>query len=487
MDKDSIFRPREWIILIFLAFTRLLAMYIVPLNDTTEARYSEIARKMLVYNDWIILWHKKGVPFWGKPPLSIWLSAISMKIFGVNAFAARLPDFLLSIILLIFVMYFIKFYRGVLVARISVLVLASTFLLYLIAGTMMMDPLLLFAVFLCEISFFRAIESGHKLSGYLFFLGLAIGLLTKGLLIVIIIGGICLIWVIWQRRWLYLWQRLPLFTGTIGMLILVLPWYILAEYKTPGFLNYFIVGEHFSRFMHTGWQGDKYGFAHAQVFGIIWIYTFVGTLPWSLFLFNRVFTLRYVREFKCSQQKIWMQYWLLCFIWPLIFFTFAHNLIYPYAAPMLPAFAILFAEFWHHYYAKSKLLLPLTSIAAIGCIIIVAIFYFNPAMIARSQNRVVALWQKEPNYTQNPLMYWRNAPEFSAEFYTHGNVDAAVDISDACSKINPLKQVYWVVADDNLYIFKDNFKSNIQIIGKIKVANTFDNLIKIINMPCSHK
>lgn len=46
-----------------------------PLFDTTESRYAEIARKMLETGNWVTLQQDYGVPFWAKPPLSIWLSA----------------------------------------------------------------------------------------------------------------------------------------------------------------------------------------------------------------------------------------------------------------------------------------------------------------------------------------------------------------------------------------------------------------------------
>ena len=51
---------------------------------------------MLETGDWLVPQFDYGVPFWGKPPLSTWLSAASMAAFGVNEFAARLPSLLLA-------------------------------------------------------------------------------------------------------------------------------------------------------------------------------------------------------------------------------------------------------------------------------------------------------------------------------------------------------------------------------------------------------
>ena len=52
--------------------------------------------------------------------------------------------------------------------------------------------------------------------------------------------------------------------GTLLMLMLMLmlmlalsvPWYVVAERHTPGFLNYFLLGEHWHRFVTPGWGGD---------------------------------------------------------------------------------------------------------------------------------------------------------------------------------------------------------------------------------------
>jgi 4-amino-4-deoxy-L-arabinose transferase-like glycosyltransferase len=87
-------------VLAALLLIRLLAMWAIPLTDTTEARYAEIARKMLETGNWVTLWHDYGIPFWAKPPLSTWTSAASMGLFGVNPLAARLPALLLSMAVL---------------------------------------------------------------------------------------------------------------------------------------------------------------------------------------------------------------------------------------------------------------------------------------------------------------------------------------------------------------------------------------------------
>jgi hypothetical protein len=76
-------------VLALAVLVRLLFLGSYPLADTTEARYAEVARLMLVSGDWITPQIEAGVPFWGKPPLSFWLTAGSFKLFGISEFAAR--------------------------------------------------------------------------------------------------------------------------------------------------------------------------------------------------------------------------------------------------------------------------------------------------------------------------------------------------------------------------------------------------------------
>lgn len=72
----------------------------VHLFDWDEVNFAECAREMLVTGDfWTVQIHFQ--PFWEKPPLFFWMQALSMKVFGVNEFAARFPNALCGIITLV--------------------------------------------------------------------------------------------------------------------------------------------------------------------------------------------------------------------------------------------------------------------------------------------------------------------------------------------------------------------------------------------------
>ncbi|HNG90068.1 MAG TPA: phospholipid carrier-dependent glycosyltransferase, partial [Saprospiraceae bacterium] len=64
---------------------------LVHLFDWDEINFAECAREMLLTGDWM----RPQVdyePFWEKPPLFLWMQAASMSLFGINEFAARLPN-----------------------------------------------------------------------------------------------------------------------------------------------------------------------------------------------------------------------------------------------------------------------------------------------------------------------------------------------------------------------------------------------------------
>lgn len=74
----------------------------VHLFDWDEINFAESAREMIVTGDYLTV-RINFIPFWEKPPLFIWLQVLSMKIFGINEFAARFPNAVCGIITLLFI------------------------------------------------------------------------------------------------------------------------------------------------------------------------------------------------------------------------------------------------------------------------------------------------------------------------------------------------------------------------------------------------
>ena len=72
----------------------------IPLFDWDEINFAECAREMLATGNYLRP-QINFAPFWEKPPLFIWFQAISMYFFGINEYAARLPNAICGIVTLL--------------------------------------------------------------------------------------------------------------------------------------------------------------------------------------------------------------------------------------------------------------------------------------------------------------------------------------------------------------------------------------------------
>ena len=318
--------------LLTLLVVRVVAMAVIPLNESTEARYGEMARKMVETGDWVLPMHDYGIPFLAKPPLWAWMSAASMGIFGVSEFAARLPALLLSIMTLglVWLLAWKRHGRGASIG--APLVLAASAGFFVAAGTVMTDPALAFSTTLALASFWLAIRYEEKFWGWMFFAGCGVGLLAKGPVALVIIGMPVFFWTLWRKEWKNLGRRLPWIGGSLLALAIAAPWYALAQMRAPEFLSYFLIGEHFHKFLDPGWNGDRYGFAHAVPHGTIWLFALLCFLPWSAAV---PMLARQARP-AWKDDDGWMLFLALWGCASLVFFTLAANIIWPYPLPALP-------------------------------------------------------------------------------------------------------------------------------------------------------
>jgi len=336
------------IIFAVIVLLRLVSMGFYPLMDTTEARYAEMARKMVETGNWITPQFDYGVPFWGKPPLSIWLTASSFSLFGISEFTARLAHLLPAGLVLWLTYAMARQQQTPPSALLAAILLSSSLLFFGISAGVMTESVLLFSTTLAMLSFWRAMDEEHvpeKRWGYLFFTALGIGMLAKGPVALVLILMPIGLWVIWHNRWARLWQSAPWIGGPLLMLAISLPWYLLAEQRTPGFLEYFIVGEHWKRFLEPGWSGDLYGEAHTQPKGTIWLLWIVSAFPWSLWVIGYLLKKPFSKTTTpLALNTPWRSYLLLWVITPMIFFSLAGNVLLTYVITGLPALMLLFSE-----------------------------------------------------------------------------------------------------------------------------------------------
>ncbi|RZS86579.1 ArnT family glycosyltransferase [Pigmentiphaga kullae] len=416
---------------------RLLAMYLLPFIDTSEPRYAEIARLMVETGNWVTPWFSPDVPFWGKPPLSFWAQAASFSAFGITEIAGRLPSLIAAVLTGALTFAYLRITTGLAGAMLAAWILATSLLSFVAAGAVLTDPFLALGTTLSMVSFRLALQGRGRCWGYGFFLGIAVGLLAKGPLVLALTGGPLLAWLCVSRgHWRSL-AKLPWVSGLLLTAVLVLPWYVMAEIRTPGFVQYFVVGEHLLRFIEPGWKGDLYGSAHLKPFGAIWWNWAMAAFPWSLLPLVGVIGL--VRERQALDQVRTrmtdeVKYLAAWALFPMLFFTFAHNILWTYVLPGLPAFAMLCAMYVRAkgWSLSSKGIVAAGALVPSVCLVLSLVVHDSTNRV-KTERELIGYAQSRGAGAYARLVYVNDRP-FSARFYSAGRAER-VELSDLAAEL----------------------------------------------------
>lgn len=329
-------------------FLGLAPLFLRPLWEPDEARYAEIPREMLALGDWLTP-RLNFVLYFEKPPLQYWLSALGMKAFGVNAFSARLPLALATLISMA-AAFLLARRLGARRPLWASFMVATTILGFVCGQILTLDAL--FAAFLVA-SFALAVEAvaaryeGRSSLGWTLgaFAAVALALLTKGLAAPVLLGGVALASLpfAWPDRKLRGALLRVLFDpfGWLLFLGLSAPWFWFVEKANPGHADFFFINEHFRRFttnQHAR-QGAKNPLLDKLYFvGIL----LVGLLPWlSATLVGLKRGWDFARRRKGPMAEAaplhrWVvAFSILAFLVPLFFFSLSHSKLPPYILPAL--------------------------------------------------------------------------------------------------------------------------------------------------------
>lgn len=411
-----------YFIIASILLLRFFSLGVYDLADTTESRYASIAMRMVLNHDWITPRYFFE-PFLAKPPLSFWATALSFKLFGFSEFTARLPHFLIMVIMSGY-SYLVLRKTSKDLALFSCAIFISTIMWSVLAGGVMTDAYLSFGLGIVMLSFYQIMIMGTKSNaiGYLFFIGIAICMLGKGPLGIVIsglsIGVYLLITKNFKQGIKDFWKKFPVITGSLLSMVIFLPWYVMAEIKTPGFLHYFIIGEHFDRFLISNWKGDLYGHAHKEPIGMIWLFFLLAVFPWSLYMiFNFVPTFvrnrdKFLSFFK-SDSNLYFAVWTII---PLLFFTLAKNIIIPYATLSLLAFSICLASYFLKNNFNHKIINGLFLVPTVILIILI----IRPDYIGKDSDKAIIATFLE---SKKPILaVYKYKPRHSTYFYSRDKI-----------------------------------------------------------------
>lgn len=315
----------------------------VHLFDWDEINFAEAAREMLATKDYFHV-QINYQPFWEKPPLFIWMQALSMKLFGINEFAARFPNAICGVITLLMA-YRIgkKFYNekfGILWA----FAFGGSVLPFLYFKSGIIDPWFNLFTFLA-IYFFACLTStssvyprSYNVIFSALFLGLAV--LTKGPVAVLIAMLCFLVFIILNRfrKVISVWEFILyiLVTATV-----CLAWFGVELVKNgPWFLQEFITYQ--VRLFRTEDAG------HGGPFYYHFLVLLFGCFPASVFAIRGMVK----RGSEVEMQRNFRNWMLILFWVVLILFSIVKTKIVHYSS--LCYFPLTYLAAYTIYYLSER-------------------------------------------------------------------------------------------------------------------------------------
>ena len=312
----------------------------VPLFEPDEGRYSEIPREMVATGDWAVP-RLNGVLYFEKPPLHYWSVAVSFLLFGQSELAARVPVKISSVGLALLALLFARKRWGETAGWLAGLITASSGLVFALARITIIDPPFSFALAGAAFAFASFAERdaagdrpGARRVLYGLHLSCAAAVMLKGLAGVVLPGGAIVFWVLLTGRWRLvprLFSPLPL----LLFLALTVPWHVVVARREPDFPSFYVVHEHFDRFLKSEHRrtGNPLYFVAVLL---------AGFLPWTAFLgrLKESWPGRTLADWRARPTEAFLWTWS---VFVLLFFSVSKSKLIPYLEPIWPAVAVLLA------------------------------------------------------------------------------------------------------------------------------------------------
>lgn len=298
-----------------------------PLFDPDEGLHAAIAQEMARTGDYVTP-RFLGEPFLDKPILFFWAEALSLRLFGMNEAAVRIPPLLFGVLGMIGVAQLGR-----------ALFDADTGLIGgIVYGTMML-PLGVSEVavhdvavvpFMCAaiVLLMRAGETGTLGSAAGAGVCLGLSVLTKGL-VGIAFAGIFALGFAAARPAITMRLALALTIAVVAAIVVAAPWYLAMERAHPGYLHYYFVERHLQGYLTATQQhaGRPWWYYVPIVAG--------GSLPWTGYLVAAA------RTARADRRRLIVWGWLIA---GFVFLSAGESKLATYVLPLFPALAILAGE-----------------------------------------------------------------------------------------------------------------------------------------------
>jgi 4-amino-4-deoxy-L-arabinose transferase-like glycosyltransferase len=301
-----------------------------------EGRYVGVAWEMAHSGNWLTP-TLDGMPFFHKPPLFYWLTAAALDAFGPVEWAARLASVGSAGLAVVALYLFVRRWLGNAPARWSAFVLASQPMYFAAAQFANLDMLVASCIAAAVLLAAHAALQFESAAPYrrplaAAYVAVALGVLAKGLIGLVLPCLVLLVWLASAARWRSV--RALLWWPGLGLAALVAaPWMAAMQQRHAGFLNYFIVVQHFERYAQTGFNSVEPAWFYVPVLAVL-------TLPWSPWLLRGVGRSPAAAADPARLRALaWS--WLGVVV---VFFSVPQSKLIGYILPALPPLALLVVQ-----------------------------------------------------------------------------------------------------------------------------------------------
>jgi 4-amino-4-deoxy-L-arabinose transferase-like glycosyltransferase len=331
----------KWGLPLLTLFTFLFLLGSRSLNEPDEGRYAEIAREMVQTGDWLVphLWY---LPHLDKPPMTYWLVAASMKLFGQNEWAVRLP-LALAGISAVWATFLLGCSLGGRRVGIWSAVILQTSVLYFVMARMLttdifLTQFLVWAMYFLWRSWLGLADPKSEIRGKEFlgwhgagWVAVALAFLVKGPIALVIPLVAFAVHMVFHRKEIrsikLLWGGL--IGGLVVFFALAAPWFLVVFQHVPDSAHYMILGQAAGHLLGTTIKnrtGSPFYF-----FGIL----AVGLMPWTVLL-----GWLWRRAELAKDGRLMLSVWA---VFTFVLFSCSHAKLPAYILPIFPALAILLA------------------------------------------------------------------------------------------------------------------------------------------------
>ncbi len=336
----------RWALSLFIGTTIFIFFWNIWLNDLwipNEAFYGEAAREILENKNPFDIFYNYE-PRFNKPPMTYYLVAISFLIFGISEFAARLPIVLSALGSIFFTYKIGKELYSQKVGLASAAVMAFSFQ-FAINSRYASPEIPLTFFFTGTLYFFivgyRRKDWKYILISYIF-LGLTV--LTKGFPYIIVIGGIVILYILFENRFqikkfLSDINFLKLYIGLPLVIAIGFSWYFYMFFKYGEPFLEVTLNETLKRALH---KESKFTDIFFYIPVILW-----GFLPYSLLFFYSLATIKG----KINKLLFPLTWFFVMFI----IFTIAKGKIPVYLIQAYPAMSVIVGYFLINHNPENKI------------------------------------------------------------------------------------------------------------------------------------